>query len=82
MLHIFFSNDDPEQVIGRATDKLAWIRSNLWKKVAAELYGEDPYRFLRAYSPGEFMNRSCFGRTLWYEWLRNLQNASSKYGCS
>ena len=45
-------HDNPEQVVSRVSDKLKWIRLNLWEKVAAELYGEDLYRFLRAYSPG------------------------------
>ncbi len=46
------SEDDKPTVLGEAEAKMAWIKRDYWFLVAKELQGEDPYRFLRAYTPG------------------------------
>lgn len=49
-----FSDDDKPAVLGEAEMKLSEIRHNLWYYVALELRGEDPYKFLRAFTGGQF----------------------------
>ena len=47
------SEDDKPTVLLEAEVKMAEIRKQFWYYVAVELVGEDPYKFLRAYTGGE-----------------------------
>ena len=57
--------DNQQSILEDAAGKLEEIRHNKWKEIARELAGEDPYQFLRAYSPGKdlyylaTMDNSC-----------------------
>ncbi len=63
-LHILCSDDEKEEVLRDAEKKLVDLQNTKWLMVAKELQGEDPYQFLRAYSPGgwngEFVKMMCF----------------------
>ena len=48
----YFCRSDKEEQLKEASDKFSELENSKWKSVARELCGEDPYRFLRAYSPG------------------------------
>ena len=48
----YFCRNDKEEQLKEASDKFSELENSKWKSVARELCGEDPYRFLRAYSPG------------------------------
>jgi len=41
-----------DSVLNEAEEKLNIIDMSLWKKVAEELRGQDPYQYLRQYNPG------------------------------
>ncbi|XP_069117603.1 translin-associated protein X-like isoform X2 [Argopecten irradians] len=45
-------SDSELSVLEEATDKLKQIQQTKFALIAKELQGEDPYRFIRAYSPG------------------------------
>ena len=53
VLFLFYSEEDKATVLGEAEIKLSEIRHNFWYYVALELRGEDPYKFLRAFTGGE-----------------------------
>jgi len=54
-LNVFkcFSESDKSTIIPEALGKLQEIQKMRWRPIAKELEGEDPYQFLRAYSPGK-----------------------------
>ncbi len=68
-MRTFTNRGDLQKQLKEADDKLAEIEQTKWKDVAVELNGEDPYRFLRAYSPGEVAIRCRLtGRDLRMSW--------------
>lgn len=47
------NDDSSKSTVGREVQmKLEELEQHKWLAVAKELNGEDPYQFLRAYSPG------------------------------
>jgi len=64
--------------LGEAEHKLRWVRNKLWFNVARELQGEDPYKYLRAYSGGlqeyveaySFYHYICHGVLIQWEEVR------------
>lgn len=42
-------------VLNEAMDKIKDIQKTKFVEIAKELQGEDPYQFIRAYSPGKFI---------------------------
>lgn len=48
------SDDSRQRTLAEARQKLLELQNNKWHQVAAELQNEDPYQFLRAYSPGSY----------------------------
>ncbi len=46
-----FSEDDGDN-LKEAEEKLLELENTKWLSIAKELHQEDPYRFLRAFSPG------------------------------
>lgn len=51
-LHRIDSDESKQKTLAEAQQKLHELQNNKWYQVAVELQGEDPYQFLRAYSPG------------------------------
>ena len=49
---IFCSEDDKPTILGEAEVKMAEVKRRFWFLVAAELNGEDHFKFLRAYTGG------------------------------
>lgn len=52
LLHRISGDQNRETVLTETQEKLEEIQQTRWRLVAEELKGQDPYRFLRAYSPG------------------------------
>jgi len=46
------SEKNQEKCLVEIGEKLTQLESVKWKAVACELEGEDPFQYLRAYSPG------------------------------
>ena len=47
-----YSEDDKPTILGEAEVKMAEVKKRYWFPLAAELKGEDHFRFLRAYTGG------------------------------
>ena len=47
-----YSEDDKPTILGEAEVKMAEVKKRYWFPLAAELRGEDHFRFLRAYTGG------------------------------
>ena len=47
-----YSEDDKPTILGEAEVKMAQVKKQYWFPLAAELKGEDHFRFLRAYTGG------------------------------
>ncbi|XP_046571114.1 translin-associated protein X-like isoform X1 [Haliotis rubra] len=62
MLHRVAGNEDSESLLAQTLEKLNNIKLIKMMKISEELEGEDPYQFLRAYSPGlqEFIEAVTF----------------------
>ena len=52
LLHRIHDEDSLEKLCNEAEAKLNAIINNIWKRVATEIKGQDPHRYLRAYTPG------------------------------
>ncbi|XP_041351318.1 translin-associated protein X-like isoform X2 [Gigantopelta aegis] len=52
LLHRVTGADTPQTVHSEAMEKIKEIQEQKFLKIAKELEGEDPYMFIRAYSPG------------------------------
>lgn len=52
LLHRINCEDDKPTVLLEAEMKLSEIRKQYWYYVAVELVGEDPFKYLRAYTGG------------------------------
>ncbi len=52
ILH-FSSKGSKDSVLVEAEKKLNWVKWNLLYKIARELQGEDPSRFIKAYTNGK-----------------------------
>jgi len=46
------SGSNQEKCLVEIGEKLSELERAKWRAVARELHGEDPFQFLRAYSPG------------------------------
>ena len=44
--------EERDTAIAEAQDKLSKLRQTKWQHLAKELFGQDPYQYMRAYSPG------------------------------
>ena len=62
----FFSEDDKPYVLAEAESKFGYIR-RLWKTLAFELRGQDPYQYLRAYTGGNEIFLSCSFFSKWID---------------
>lgn len=67
--------EEKESIFSEAEKKLAEIQTSKWKAVGVELQGEDPYQYIRAYSPGlqEYIEAMSFYHYLKYEKLISLE---------
>ncbi|XP_033104897.1 translin-associated protein X-like isoform X2 [Anneissia japonica] len=74
LLHRISSEDTCEAILKEADEKICQIGKKL-KGIAVELEGEDPYRFLRAYTNGlqEYIEAISF-----YEYILNKQLLTMK----
>ncbi len=52
LLHRIHNEASQEKISAEARTKLQWVTATLFKKVAQELNGQDPQRYLRAYTAG------------------------------
>ena len=52
LIHIS-RDQNRESILTEAEAKLMEIQLERWRLIAEELRGQDPYQFLRAYSPGK-----------------------------
>lgn len=52
VISAWLSPDDAESILREGENRLAAIRIDHWSRIGQELDGEDPFQFLRAYSPG------------------------------
>ncbi|XP_048240860.1 translin-associated protein X-like [Haliotis rufescens] len=75
MLHRVTGNEDSESLLSQTLEKLNNIKLIKMMKISEELEGEDPYQFLRAYSPGlqEFIEAVTFYHYLHSGSLVSLQ---------
>lgn len=53
------------EILEDAEKKLNEIRVTKWVPIAKELAMEDPYMFLRAYSPGRSPEKKCMVHESW-----------------
>ena len=51
---MLISDEDKPAVLLDAEKKFTYIRYSLWKPLAYELRGEDPYKFVRSYTNGNY----------------------------
>lgn len=52
LLHRIHDEGTKEKLIKEADSKLQFLVTTSWNKVAKELANQDPYHYVRAYSPG------------------------------
>jgi len=83
-LHRVDSAGDRIKGLAEVHQKLASLQRSRWRGVAFELRGEDPYQYLRAYSPGlqEYIEALSFHHYLQHNQLMSYQQvaASLDYG--
>lgn len=62
LLHRIMSENTSVRIVEEAGHRLSELTCTNWRMIADELKGEDPYLFLRAYSPGlqEYIEAVCF----------------------
>ena len=54
MLFVWVSSQDKESVLNEAATKFKDLYETKFYPLALELEGQDPYQFLRAFSPGKY----------------------------
>lgn len=62
LLHRIMREETAASTLEEANRRLSDLLHSNWKAIAEELNGEDPYLFVRAYSPGlqEYIEAMCF----------------------
>jgi hypothetical protein len=53
---LIFSEEKKQEILLLAEARLAQLESTLIKSIAKELQGQDLYQFLRAFSPGNYID--------------------------
>lgn len=79
LLQRISGESDKENIIQDAKKRLCEIQKTKWRPIAEELHNEDPYRFLRAYSPGlqEYIEALSFCHFLEFGMLISLEDVEA-----
>lgn len=80
LLHRAAGATDPAEIFKQADEKLKQAEEIKFRTVAQELVGEDPYQFLRAYSPGlqEYIEALTFLHYLQHKTLLDLPSVTGR----
>merc|ERR1719471_1379648 len=87
LLHRITCEDDKPTVLGEAEVKMVEVKKRYWFPLAAELRGEDHFRFLRAYTGGlqeyvealSFYHYLCYGRLIQWKEVQDDLTFKRKY---